>query len=104
MKQSLPPDFLELVAIHGEPAVTELRRHRPSVHEIQLLVRAAGYQWLEHIFNDGGPECSLTLTRSPIPLAFDEPPDESRIRCGRFSREVCWLDVYIWLRSQGLIA
>lgn len=98
----LPDDFPELIAIHGDVAVQQLQPRIPSVQEIQLLVLEAGYQWVEHIYNDGGvADCSLSLTKDRDPVALLERPPQ--MRCGRFSRHVCWLDVFIWLRSKGEI-
>jgi hypothetical protein len=74
----------------------------PTIPEMQEAILAAGWQWVEHVFNGGacGPaaECLLRLTSSKHPLAL-LGPDRLRpaIGWGRFSRDYCWRMAYRWI-------
>ena len=80
-----------------------------TITEIQDRLMALGWQWQEHVFNDGmHSDCFLRMTREKWCHAFsywskEEKPDKEvdRIRdtvigWGRFSRQYCWEQALEW--------
>lgn len=68
------------------------------IAEIQEAFRSAGYQWIEHIFNDGHyvGECSIKFTRSKEPNYFTDYP-VGDFGWGRYTRIAAWSMAYEWL-------
>ena len=56
----------------------------------------AGYQFVEHIFNDDKPACSIKFTLNKSPHHFTEHPCGD-FGWGRFSRMSCWRQAAEWL-------
>ena len=72
-----------------------------DLEKIQRAFQSAGYQWTEHIYNDGNQECSIEFTqdRSPHALStFPKPAD--CVGWGRFSRRWAWVQAYEWLQKK----
>lgn len=76
-----------------------------SIDEMQDAILAKGWQYTEHIYNDGlgcGFECSIELTTNQNPSAIGScrfvtpwPNDMPKsIGWGRFSRRFCWAEAY----------
>ena len=58
----------------------------------QRRIRELGYQWEEHVFNDGfgpGADCSVDFTKEKNPNYFTDDR-LGLIGWGRFSRIRCW--------------
>lgn len=65
-----------------------------TIEEMQDAIRKAGWQWEEHVYNDGLPnDCSVMFTKSKNPLYFIEHP-MGDIGWGRFQRRYAWLQAY----------
>jgi hypothetical protein len=81
--------------------VTPENRSNLSVPEIQQKFYQAGYQWIEHIFNDGNSynDCYIRITKHTCPLALGRY-ESGEVGWGRFGREYCWREAYQWLLTQ----
>jgi len=69
------------------------------IEKIQKAFLAAGYQWQEHIFNDGMAECSIKFTLDKSPHYFEAHPCGD-FGWGRFDREYAWAQAYEWLLAK----
>lgn len=72
-----------------------------SIMEIQNAFIEAGYQFQEHVFNDGqAGNCLLELTRNKSPHAFDpDTGEESDFIVGRCKRYDAWRLAHEWLKD-----
>jgi len=62
----------------------------------------AGYQWREHIYNDGSiNNCSVDFTKNQSPTYFCKNIIGD-FGWGRYPREVCWSKALEWLNSKNL--
>lgn len=75
-----------------------------TIEKIQNELVAAGYQWVEHIFNDGiARNCSIRLTLCKSPHHFDSCTYDDceyknkDVGWGRFERLDAWLQAKEWL-------
>jgi hypothetical protein len=60
-----------------------------------------GYQWHEHIFNDGHAECMIEFTKDKSPQALSTYPRPADcVGWGRFPRLHAWQQAHDWLRQQ----
>lgn len=64
-----------------------------SIEDCQAYVASCGYQWLEHVFNDGGKpgkgdDCYLRITQDKSPHAINK--GYSVFGWGRMPRLTCW--------------
>jgi hypothetical protein len=72
-----------------------------NLEKIQAAFMAAGFQWKEHIYNDGKAECSIEFTRDTSPHALSEfPRPKDCVGWGRFDRWWAWAQAYEWLQKQ----
>ena len=73
-----------------------------TILKIQQAFQEAGYQWTEHIYNDGSPwNCSLQFTRDRSPHALHTyPRPDDCVGWGRFERLHAWLQAGEWLEKQ----
>lgn len=67
-----------------------------NILEIQQRFTNNGFQWLEHIFNDGLPDCSIKFSLSKNPHYFTDNR-LGDIGWGRFSRIEAWNKANDWL-------
>jgi hypothetical protein len=69
-----------------------------SMEQLQDAIRGAGWQWLEHVFNDGNDrDCYVRFSNKTSPHALDtrrEDYDGESIGWGRFPRRDCWEMAY----------
>ena len=66
-----------------------------TIDEIQAELRKLGWQWIEHIFNDGMSECYIILTQDKSPHALTTfPRPDDCMGWGRFNRHYCWHCAY----------
>jgi len=71
-----------------------------TIEEIQKEISDLGYQWREHIFNDGlGAECLLKISRSRNPM--DIADDRDNVGWGRYRREYCWIEALKYARNEN---
>jgi hypothetical protein len=56
----------------------------------------AGYQFQEHVFNDGEPNCMIKFALATAPLHFHNHPCGD-FGWGRFDRWECWRRAAEWL-------
>ena len=69
-----------------------------TIQEMQEAILAKGWQFQEHVFNDGSyGNCHLELTDSKDPLSLLSMLSEGRIAWGRFERNYCWTRAYRWI-------
>jgi len=72
-----------------------------SVLAAQRAYTEAGYQWVEHIFNDDNPaNCTIDFTKIADPLYFCRHP-VGEFGWGRFPREIAWSMALDWLKSNN---
>ncbi len=70
------------------------------ISRVQSRFREAGFQWIEHIFNDrkhGDCYCSIKMTISDIPTYFSQYSVIGDIGWGRFERVNAWTKAELWL-------
>lgn len=83
------------------------------IPQMQDAIRAKGYQWVEHIFNDGRQDdCILWFSLSRNPHALNDHPayaeylDPNRLGWGRYPRYSAWRQAYDYLvlgiREEGI--
>jgi len=71
------------------------------LEKIQKDFIDAGYQWTEHIYNDGWANCSIRFTKVTNPHAFSTyPTPKDCVGWGRFDREWAWQQAHEWLMKQ----
>lgn len=74
--------------------------------EVQDALMMRGYQWVEHVFNDGHVyNCLIYISRDTTPTIFNigsADYDASKILgWGRFPRQTCWMYVWEYIRKEG---
>ena len=70
-----------------------------EIMKAQKEIKAMGWQWQEHIFNDHfgkGAECYVDFTKDTNPVW---EPSGSDIGWGRYSRIECWRKALAKLKS-----
>lgn len=68
------------------------------IARIQDRFREAGFQWIEHIYNDGlHQDCSIKMTTSYMPTYFTKHRVTGDLAWGRFPRIVAWQKASEWL-------
>lgn len=75
-----------------------------TIEQMKKEIRAAGWQYIEHMFHpndyrdrDGLAECKISLSKSDNPHALDVHSDHYDRKCigwGRFSQTYCWREAY----------
>ena len=66
------------------------REQMIQIMQYQLDISNAGWQWEEHIFNDGSSRnCMVSLTKNTDPTYFTKRP-LGDIGWGRFERYTAW--------------
>jgi len=69
----------------------------------QEELKKEGYQWTEHIMNDGPNDCIICVTESTDPEIFDK---QDGLCCvvswGRHPRHMAWAFVLAWLYQRQL--
>jgi len=74
-----------------------------NILTIQQRFIDAGFQYLEHIFNDGKANCYIKFSRCQSPHHFDDCSSKdcvyrkNDVGWGRFSREEAWRMAAEWL-------
>jgi len=73
-----------------------------KILQIQLAFQKAGYQWKEHIFNDGEKEnCVIDLTKITDPYYLDLWGNKKEISAwGRLERLDAWKQAYAKLLNK----
>ena len=69
-------------------SVTGLDSEDIKIILAQKEIKALGYQWQEHIYNDGISECSVDFAKGTDPCTFMDGKDD--FGWGRLSRAQCW--------------
>lgn len=80
-----------------------------TIPDMQQAILDAGWQFEEHIFNDGGPDCYVNFSNSKSPHVFgvypiDEASRKERdgvIGWGRFWRQDAWERAYAVIITSG---
>lgn len=72
---------------------------------MQQDIYNAGWQWLEHVFNDksGWRNCLVYLSKSTSPHAFDrnyDAYDPNKVAWGRFDRIDAWRQAHEYVMCQ----
>ena len=70
-----------------------------KIIELQEELKSLGYQWQEHIFNDGMPDCFLEISNSINPSVFSMHP-ETIPGWGRFNRLYCWTEAVKYAKER----
>lgn len=68
-----------------------------EITAIQKVLSALGWQWQEHIFNDGHSNCYLTITKDTDPCILGKTQGDAG--WGRFGRLYCWREALEWAKS-----
>ncbi len=80
-----------------------------TIADMQQAILNLGWQFQEHIFNDGLPECYVQFSKDKSPHVFgsyvnDEACDEElrkarreRVGWGRFRRQWAWQQAYDYI-------
>lgn len=72
--------------------------HVIRIARIQDRFREAGFQWMEHVYNDGlHQDCSIKMTMSIDPTYFSKYRVTGDLGWGRFPRVVAWEKASQWL-------
>lgn len=70
-----------------------------AIFAAQKAFANAGYQWVEHIFNDGDPgNCLIKMTKSTDPYDIDR--GKYTVCWGLFTRAGAWSKALEWLSHQ----
>jgi hypothetical protein len=69
------------------------------IADIQKEIKDLGWQWIEHIYNDGYEDCFLKLHDSKNPCVFSDITKDE-IGWGRFNRKYCWEQALMCIKSQ----
>lgn len=73
----------------------ELTAEEIQIAAMQKSIKQMGWQWMEHIFNDGScADCYLKLTSRKNPTELSRGHD---IGWGRFARLYCWKEAHKWI-------
>lgn len=74
------------------------RAEAARIFTIQKEFADFGFQWIEHIFNDGRyNNCRIYFTMSQHPSYFREFSINGEVGWGRFERADAWNQAYDWL-------
>ena len=77
---------------------TKEKKKEMNILEIQQRFQDNGFQWLEHIFNDGHKDnCIITFSLSKNPHHFSDGGSCDDASWGRFTRIVAWNKANDWL-------
>ena len=70
-----------------------------SILDMQAAIKAAGWQWQEHVFNDGlAADCFIEFTKTTDPHVFGmHPRPDDSIGWGRFTQQSCWQQAYAYI-------
>lgn len=72
-----------------------------TIAQIQDEFIKDGFQFMEHVFNDGSERnCYVRFTKTTYHSAFN--PGEERqpdIGWGRYNRQLCWQRAWTWLQE-----
>jgi len=70
-----------------------------EIATIQSAMSLYGWQWIEHVFNDGHTEdCYLEISCKKDPVVFSKNAVNTA-GWGRFSRLKCWRDALEWAKQ-----
>ena len=64
-----------------------------TIEQMQNVIMSKGYQWVEHIFNDDLPKCSIKFTLDKSPHYFTKNV-MGDFGWGRFERYEAWKQAY----------
>jgi hypothetical protein len=73
-----------------------LQENAMTILQMQEAIMAKGWQFKEHVFNDGNPHnCFIEFTQDKSPFALsDSPKPKDRVGWGRFPRQMAWQMAY----------
>jgi len=76
-----------------------------TIAQMQDEIAAAGWQWLEHVFNDGmglAFNCFVKLSKRREPQVFTDPAfrDPDEVGWGRFNRHWAWQQAYDYVMEK----
>jgi hypothetical protein len=81
-----------------------------TIPEMQDQIQAWGWQWQEHVFNDGTTQnCYLQCNKNTNPHVFGPAPGEQtrkdregNVGWGRFPRQTAWEFAYAYIREREI--
>ena len=104
-------DLLEKLPEDAQTGIAIVVKDKPAPPAVDILAVQqkfidAGYQWEEHVYNDGiyndglNINCSIQFTKDTDPFYFSHHV-VGDFGWGRFSRESCWGQANTWLEKLG---